>query len=332
MGKQKHKNLKYLLPALGVSVIIFAATVGATTDLLGQATPGQSGGDNMLPDLVVLYAGINDDGYIEAKVSNIGKSDIPENTAAHTYIYVGDPQNPDKKYTYSWGPINHDFMKVGGASGITPAKYSALNLSVSEEDAVITVCTDPNNVVKELNEKNNCLDSKGDPVGDPNGDPSNGDPNGGDQEPVDLYPNRAGFSGAHQETLTFEVCTNNSFKDSTINADIKIIQASNKSEIFKTTLAISGLNSAKGCVHAEVPISEFRSKLKFRELYVALIDVDSDKKIAETDEKNNTGSLPFEPVFLTPYNKDDICDEKDSLRLPSNTSKDYPELKTLIVM
>ncbi len=337
MGKQKHKNLKYLIPILVVEVLFVAVTLGASADFLGMAAVS---GNTDAPDLVVTYAGIDDSGYITAEITNLGKADVPSDALGHTYIYVGDPDDPDKKYTYSWEWLSDKtFMLKGESSKIIPAKYSALNLTVAEEDAVITVCVDPNNVVDELNEENNCRDSKvdedpvaddpaKDPVDDPAKDPVD-DPANDDQKDLDLYPQKAGFGGDHQEIFVVEVCTNYvpSSANGEMGVDLIIVNSETKSEIFKNTYTVTGLSNNSLCTKLEVPTKEFDEKFEYRTLHYAVINVDPENRVSEVDEKNNKGSFIFRPIILTPFNINDICEDRSLLDPPRDVA-DVPELQT----
>ncbi len=73
----------------------------------------------------------------------------PDTEQGHTYIYIDDMEDPYK--TYSWATLaDTDFLEIDGLSDLQPAPLNGSH--------TVMACIDPNEVVDESDETNNCME------------------------------------------------------------------------------------------------------------------------------------------------------------------------------
>ncbi len=95
-----------------------------------------------LPDLTVRS--VTHAPYLTATVANLGQSDVKKPVGIYFWF------DGDLKWTYSSSTLSdQSFLKEGRSSAISP--------QLLKQDTRVKVCVDPNNVVKESDETNNCL-------------------------------------------------------------------------------------------------------------------------------------------------------------------------------
>ena len=82
---------------------------------------------------------------VTATLANIGSGGT--NLDTHVYFYF----NGNLEWTYSSATLaDKRFLQFGGSSTISP--------QIINTPTLVRVCVDPNNVVPESNESNNCLE------------------------------------------------------------------------------------------------------------------------------------------------------------------------------
>lgn len=97
-----------------------------------------------MPDLVVsdIYL---DGSYLSVEVSNYGNADVDADANGHTYIYIDGVL----EWTYSWDFLaDKSFLEAGGSAVIQPQTFEGTH--------TVLACVDPNDVVDESSETDNC--------------------------------------------------------------------------------------------------------------------------------------------------------------------------------
>lgn len=100
-------------------------------------------------DLTVSSVSVDStSGVLSVTVANTGNADVSSSTKGHTYIYIDDVL----EWTYSWSTLaDKSFLTAGDSATIQPQTLS--------DTHVVKACVDPNSVVTESNEDNNCTES-----------------------------------------------------------------------------------------------------------------------------------------------------------------------------
>lgn len=99
------------------------------------------------PDLTVSDLSVDSNDTLSVVVTNSSTADVSVTTGS-TYIYIDDVL----EWTYSWSTLSdQSFLTAGGSSTIQPQ-------TLSEGTHTVKACVDPNDVVEESDEDNNCLE------------------------------------------------------------------------------------------------------------------------------------------------------------------------------